>query len=240
MHNFPSNVLCDTSKAQDGNMDFRFSETEEVIRNRSHFLQKYGVLYEDHIAMRCDHGDIISLVTSFNPEPGAKSQEDQIHSEVLVTQERNLVLMLFTADCQPTSFYDPITHTIALAHISRATLCNGLTQKTVHFLQESFGVEPQNLLVTIGPSIHKENYAFPLPLEETYPMLEGFIEERDGYAYIDLTGAHQKQLEAMGIEPVHIYVSPDDTSSPEYFSYHKMKTEGDQAEARMATILMMQ
>jgi hypothetical protein len=239
MATFPASVVCDTSTAHDGNMDFRFSEQEEAIDNRTRLLSKHGILYEDHIAMRCDHGDIISLVTSYHPEVGAHTQDEQIHSEVLTTQEKGLALMLFTADCQPTSFYDPITQTIALAHISRQTLCNKLSEKTVRFLQDSFCVDPANLLITIGPSIQKQSYAFPLPLQETHPQLAGFIEERDGMAHIDLVGAHLFQLRALGIKDENIQVSKEDTASPKYFSYYLMKKDGLQKEARMASILMM-
>lgn len=220
-------------------MDFRFGEKETVIANRTHFLEKHGILYEDHIAMRCDHGDIISLVTSFSPEAGATSQEDQIHSEVLVTQERNLALLLLTADCQPTSFFDPVSQTIALAHISRKTLCNRLSEKTVRFLQDTFGTNPTDLLVTIGPSIQKDSYSFPLPLAQIHPLLEGYIQEKDGYAHIDLIGAHTQQLRELGISDAQITVSREDTASADYFSYHRAKKEGTEDDARMATILML-
>ncbi len=239
MAEFPKEVVCAISKTSDGNMDFRFGEAQTVIRNRTGFLKRYGILYEDHIAMRCDHTDIISLVTSFHPEVGAYSQEEQIHSEVLVTQEKNLALMLFTADCQPTCFYDPVTETIALAHISRKTLCNKLSEKTVAFLQESFGVEAENLLVHIGPSIQKESYAFPLPLEEVDEQLQNFVEEREGMAYIDLLGAHKKQLQGLGVKKENINASEEDTASDAYFSYHCARKKGESDAGRMATILML-
>jgi len=239
MAGFPQEVVCATSTKKDGNMDFRFGDAEDVIANRSLFLKKHGILYEDHIAMRCDHTDRIALVTSFNPEVGAISQEEQIHSEVLVTQEKGLALMLFTADCQPTSFYDPVTQTIALAHISRKTLCDRLSEKVIAFLKENVCVDPQNLIVTIGPSIQKDSYAFPLPLEETHKAFESFIEEKDGMAHIDLIGAHVSQLTSLGILSANISVSKEDTAHSEYFSYYKAMKEGYEDQGRMATILML-
>lgn len=239
MNNFKSNIICETSKAQDGNMDFRFGGRNEVLENRTKFLERFGIAYQEHIAMRCDHGDIICLVDDRNEAVGATSQEGQIHSEVLVTQRKHLALMLFTADCQPVSFYDPVTQTIALAHISRKTLTAKLSEKTVNFLKRKLNVDPSNLLVNIGPSIQKESYAFPLPLASEHPLLVPFTEEKEGFAHIDLVGANLHQLIASGINKENIIVSADDTASPDYFSYFMMKKNNASQEARMATILLM-
>jgi polyphenol oxidase len=239
MNNFPETVLCAISKASDGNMDFRFDDEETVINNRTRFLEKYGILYEDHIAMRCNHGDTINLVTSFHAEVGARSQEEQLESEVLITQEKGLALMLFTADCQPTSFYDPVTETIALAHVSRKTLTDDLSKKVVKVLEETYGTLPENLLVSIGPSVQRETYAYPLPLEEEHDALVGFIEEKDGMAHIDLVGAHIKQLTEVDIPLANISASTEDTAGGDYFSYFKSKQEGQEDQGRMATILML-
>jgi copper oxidase (laccase) domain-containing protein len=109
----------------------------------------------------------------------------------------------------------------------------------VRFLKQKLAVDPANLLVNIGPSIQKESYAFPLPLTEVNPLLAPFIEEKDGFAYLDLVGADLKQLTAAGVKKENITVSTDDTASPEYFSYFIMKKNNASQEARMATILLM-
>jgi copper oxidase (laccase) domain-containing protein len=97
----PKNIVCEISKAQDGNMDFRFGGRNEVLENRTLFLERFGIAYQEHIAMWCDHGDVITLIDDKNDAMGATSQEEQIQSEVLVTQKKHLALMLFTADCRP-------------------------------------------------------------------------------------------------------------------------------------------
>lgn len=238
MH-MPDTIVCETSTASHGNMDFRFGDQEEVTENRTAFLAEYGIAYEDHIPMFCDHGDIISIVSSFHPGVGARSLEDQIRSEVLVTQEKGLALMLFTADCQGTSFYDPVTQTIALAHISRKTLCDGLPEKTLLFLKEELCVESENLIVHVGPSIQKESYAFPLPLETAHPALFSHTEERNGKAHIDLQSAHRAELLRLGVKEENMFISQEDTASPKYFSYYKAMREGAPDPGRMANILMM-
>jgi hypothetical protein len=221
-------------------MDFRFGGRTDVIENRTKFLEKENIAYQEHIAMRCDHSSIISLVDDKSEELGATSQETQIHSEVIVTRKKHIALMLFTADCLPVSFYDPITQTIALAHVSRKTFLSGLPQKTVSFLHRELNVVPSNLLIYIGPHIHKESYAFKSPLAETHEDLQNFIEEKNGFAHINLAGASIQQLVSSGIKKDHIIVSPEDTgTSADYYSYFMMKKNNETNEARMATILMM-
>lgn len=240
MNNFPKTLICKTSTVADGNMDFRFGPRKEVIQQRTAFLEKENIAYQEHIAMRCDHGDIISMVDDKSEERGALSQEAQIHSEVLATRKKHIALMLFTADCLPVSFYDPLTQTIALAHISRKTLVDKLPQKTVTFLRREFGVAPANLIIHIGPHIHKESYAFKLPLADTPQELQTFTEEKEGYAHIDLAGATIRQFTTAGITKENISISPEDTgASAHYFSYFMMQKNGEADEARMATILMM-
>ena len=221
-------------------MSFRAGANQEVVANKTAFLAQFGIAYQEHIAMSCDHGEIITLVDETYEGVGATNPQQVLRSEVLVTQKKNLALFLLTADCQPMSFYDPATQTIALAHISRKTIVQKLIQKTVDFLHTELRVEPSNLLIHIGPHIKKESYTFPLPLSEDTPELKEFITEKNGNAYVDLLEASLAQLTLAGINPNNIDVSPVDTgTSQEYFSYYKMKQNGEPDAARMATILMM-
>lgn len=241
MSTFPRGVICETSTVADGNMDFRFEERDEVIAARTSFLLGYGIDYTEHIAMRCDHGEIITLVESGHESIGVTEQEKQVHSEVLVTQAKGLALMLFTADCQPVSFFDPVTETIALAHISRKTLALHLPLKTVQFLKDMLAVDPSNLMVEIGPHIKKESYTFTLPLTEASEEQKLYTEEQGGLAHIDLVSWNLAQLAQAGIILENISISPIDTgTSKEHYSYYMMKKYGEQKEARMATILMME
>jgi len=240
MTNFPKSIICETSTLQDGNMGFKAGSKKEVIDNRTRFLEKFGIAYQEHIAMRCDHGDIITLVDGKHEAVGATEPEDQIKSEVLVTQKKHLALLLLTADCEPVSFYDPVSQTIALLHISRKTLIAKLIEKTVSFLEDTLGVLPQNLLVNIGPHIKKESYAFILPLEEAPAELAPYTEEKNEHAHIDLVQASIDQLNGTGIDAKNIFVSPIDTgTSKNHYSYFMMKKNGEPDAARMATILMM-
>ena len=220
-------------------MGFRFGAIDAVIENRTQFLAKNNLSYIDYIPMQSDHGDIIKIVDRNALTKEVSSQEEAAKADVLITQDKNLALLLTTADCQPVSFYDPETKTKALAHISRHTLAQNLAKKTVNFLCEDLHAHPADLLIHIGPHIKKESYEFPLPLKEVSPHLEPFIEEKDGYAYIDTVEACLWQLTCAGVSKENIDISDVDTAtSKNHFSYY-VATRDALPDGRLATVLAM-
>lgn len=236
---FPDNIICTTSTITDGNMAFRFGSQDDVISARKHFLEKNTVTFENCVPMKSEHGKIIAVVDKKIAWCGATSRGETIPADVLVTQEKGLALLLTTADCQPVSFYDPVTSTIALAHISRHTLALQLATKTVSFLQTHFNINPADILIHIGPHIKKESYKFPLPLKTVSPILTPFIEEKDGYAYIDTLSASSQQLNEAGVLSKNISVSKIDTTiSQNHFSHYRLQRDHT-PEARMATIIAL-
>jgi copper oxidase (laccase) domain-containing protein len=164
-----------------------------------------------------------------------------LQSEVLITQEKNLALMLLTADCIPAIFYDPVQKIIALAHLNRKTIAHDLAQKTVDFLRERFKTNPADLLVHFGPHIKKESYYFPIPLaEKPKTQMAPFIEERDSIAYIDLTSAFLHQLEVSGVTKDHVTISDIDTGkSDQHFSHVRTQRNLQYPLGRLATIAML-
>ena len=234
-----ADILCKTSTIVDGNMSFRIGDTKNSLQNRTDFLKSLRIPATKHICMKCDHGKEIVVVTHDTHEAGATTQEEMLTSEVLVTQEKGLALMLLTADCLPVSFFDPVTQTIALAHFSRETISKMLPQKTVGFLREHLDITPANLLIGVGPHIHTESYSFHPPAHNIQPEILPFTTEKDGYIFVDLVTACTTQLIQTGVSPENTSVSEIDTvTSSHHFSHHRSTKQND-PEGRFATIVML-
>ena len=244
MSDFPPNILCKTSSAADGNMSFRIGETDNSLQNREQFLMNNGIDFKNHVCMKCDHGEQITTVNRSTENQkdgtfGSKTQEDMLLSEVLVTQEKGLALMLLTADCMPVSLYDPITQTIALAHFSRETISKNLPQKTISLLRERFAVDPANLLINVGPYIHTDSYSFPANNHNIQSNILPFTKEIDDKNFVDLIAACNQQLTQAGVELANIAVSTINTHvSPNHFSHYASRTQNT-LKGRLATVLMM-
>ncbi len=239
MHPFIENILFAASTVDDGNMSFRIGETQQALQNRKQFLLKHGVNFKSHICMKCDHGTQITTVNRSNLCYGSVSQKDMLLSEVLVTQEKGLALMLLTADCLPVSFYDPITQTIALAHFSRQTIAKLLPKKTIDYLRGHFSIDPANLIIQIGPYIHTNSYLFPAPQPTLPEAINPYAIKTDTYVCIDLISACTAQLTKEGVILKNIYASLIDTAtSSDHFSHYRSEKQ-NVPEGRLATILMI-
>ncbi len=222
-------------------MSFRIGDTTNSLKNRKQFLSKNGIAFQNHICMKCDHREKITVITKEHHTQyfGAQIQKAMLQSEVLVTQEKNIALMLLTADCIPASFYDPVTQTIALAHFSRETIANMLPQKTIGFLREQCAIDPTNLMIHIGPHIHKESYAFHLPSHHIQPQMLPYTEKENNTIRVNLAGACTHQIIQAGISTSHITISEIDTyTSSNHFSHYR-STKEKTPEGRFATIIMM-
>ena len=238
MSNLGENIISATSTKGDGNMSLRFSDKETVRDNLGRFLMDCGLDKPQSVMMECDHGEKIVLLDKEN----LAAEGDWLHylpAEVLVTGEANLALLLLTADCLPISFYDPVTKTIALAHLSRQTTTLNLSQKTVRFLETERGVNPANLKVIVGPHIHAKSYCFPLPLEDKHPTLAPFITETDKIGQVDLKAANETALKEAGVKPENIDWSQIDTAtSKNHFSHYRNERNQNDTPGRMATLLL--
>ena len=78
--------------------------------------------------------------------------------DALVTNVKNLPLAVFSADCVPILFTDPVSRVIGAAHAGWKGTVTGIAAKTVHKMVEEFGCLPENIYAAIGPSIGYENY----------------------------------------------------------------------------------
>ena len=226
------NITTYTSTITHGNMSLRFGKADAVVQSRKNFLQEHNLTWEDSICMRCDHGAEIIVVDRST----VLDEYRMIDAEVLITQDKNLTLMLPTADCLPTTLYDPATQTLALAHFSRQTTADKLPEKTIQFMQEHFNVDPKNLLIEAGPHIHKKSYRFPTPLQNVSETIQPHLTIENDFTYIDVASAHNAQLIAVGVLSENITLSKTDTATSKDHYSHFASTQHGKEVGRIVTI----
>lgn len=162
------------------------------------------------------HSDVIKVVGS---EDVKKDLYDPEGYEVdgLITNVPGIVLTIFSADCLPMLFYDPVQKVAAASHAGWRGTALGIAARTIEKMTGIYGSRPQDILAAIGPGISKccfETHGdVPDAMYEAFGEDVGpFIEPLVGEKYkVDLKGINALVLKRCGLVPEHIAVCADCT-----------------------------
>lgn len=156
------------------------------------------------------HGTLVRSVTGADGErPEAVPVFD---ADGLVTDEEGLTLTVFSADCLPVLFYDPVRRCVAAVHAGWRGTAMGIAAEAVKAMAERYGCKPQTIRAAIGPGI--SNCCFettgdvPAALREHLgPAAEACITDHgSGKFHVDLKKANLLWLERAGLERANIAV----------------------------------
>jgi len=105
------------------------------------------------------HGNLVASVSA--------QDHDSIipQADALVTTDKNLALIIRTADCGPVFFYDPERQAIGLAHSGKKGTALNITAQVVRTMTEQFGTNPRDLIVVLGPCIRPPHYEIDFAAE---------------------------------------------------------------------------
>ena len=111
-----------------------------------------GFSLEDLVLTRQIHTDIVRTVTRKDAGQGLDNR-DYPECDALITNDPGVALVVFTADCTPILFHDPVTGAVGAAHAGWKGTALGIAAKTVEAMVREFGCDPENIRAAIGPNI---------------------------------------------------------------------------------------
>ena len=141
------------------NLSFtRGDETENVMENHRRFAACLG--YDEKRLVFSDqvHKTEFHKVTEADCGKGIVKESDIKEIDGLVTNEKNVPMITFYADCVPLMFYDPVCKVIAMAHSGWKGTIGRIGAKMVAFMGEEYGSKPEDIICVIAPSICQECY----------------------------------------------------------------------------------
>lgn len=143
----------------------------------------------------------------------------------MVTNKKNVVLGVMTADCLPLLFYDPVHEAVGVAHAGSKGLLKNIIGNTVQAFIKNFGTDPSDLVVAIGPSIEQQCYIVGKELialyKTAFAAYNSVYIEGNGTFFLDLRSVTVQDLRRQGILKENIAVSPTCTkcSMDAFYSY---------------------
>ena len=153
------------------------------------------------------HSDIVRVVTE--KDHIGLCHRDYPKCDALVTNTPGVALLVFTADCTPLLFFDPVTGAVGAAHAGWRGTAQKIGAKTVQAMVENFGCKPENIRAAIGPNIglcHFEtDEDVPQAMLASYgEEVRQFIEKRGDKYHLDLKAINAMSLNRVGVTRIEI------------------------------------
>lgn len=194
------------------NLSFtRGDSAEAVLENYRRIGRKIGYHVEDFVASHQTHTTNIRIVSQEDKGKGIVTERDYENVDGLMTNEKDIVLFTYFADCVPLYFVDTVKKVIALSHSGWRGTVNRMGAKTVRKMVETYGCDRKDILCAIGPSICKacyevsEDVAAEFRREFTTEEGEEFLEDKgDGKYQLDLWKVNEIILVNEGIQKEQI------------------------------------
>ena len=212
------NILMNFTTTNDGNIAYHVNDIKQnVDANRKSLSKKFDYDYLKLISMNQTHGNHVQIVTSSSP----RIIDD---CDGLITNEKDLPLMVMVADCIPILLHDEKKGVIAALHAGRNSTFLKIVEVAINKMIDGFDTNPSDIKAIMGPSIQKCCYEVSTELAQIVKNSFGvqFVDNRN----IDLQGINKLILEENGVKNIEISKICTKCSNQDYFSFRKDNKTG--------------
>ena len=207
------------------NLAIKLDETDENVQRNFEILgNELGFGIKDLVLTRQTHSDIVRTVT--RDDCNGCFHRDYPECDALVTNTPGVALTVFTADCTPLLFHDPVTGAVGAAHAGWRGTVSAIGVKTVDAIVQQFGCKAEDIRVAIGPNIGFCHFETDSDVPEALLAAFGeeirpFIRSAGNKYYVDLKEINALILRRAGVR--HIEISDACTMcQPDRFWSHRV------------------
>ena len=220
------------------NIAYKEGETMENVEKNLHILGRaLDFDPEKLILPHQNHSDVVRVVN--HTDHTTLCHRDYPWCDGLVTNDPGVALMIFTADCTPLLFHDPVTGAVGAAHAGWKGTAQNIGGKTVEAMVRAFGCNPADIRAAIGPNVGFCHFETDADVPEAMVAAYGeevntFIQTRGEKFFLDLKAINALALRRAGVE--HIEISDACTMcQPDRFWSHRIT--GDKRGSQGAIIV---
>ncbi len=208
---------------------------ENILKNYRIICQELGIDEKRLVLSKQVHKTDIIDITAADCGNGIVYDNKFESADALVTNEKNVPLVTFFADCVPVFLLDTKRQVLALVHSGWRGTVSEIASLTVQHMIKRYGSFSEDIIAAIGPSIRKCHFEVG---EEVAAEFDGeFVDRSREKPHIDLQRCIINQLILSGIKEENITDSGICTccKSDEFYSH---RTTGN-ARGNMAAIAML-
>jgi len=198
---------------------------ESVLRNRNEFLSNIDMNTDAAAFADQNHTDNIAVVNYPNIYPKC---------DALITNRKNIPLLIQVADCACVFLYDADKQAIGLVHSGWRGTQKRIVSKTVKQMQHHFKSNPKDIQAIVSPCISGPNFEVGQDVYDQFP--ETYFEARGNKKYsFDMKHCLFDELTELGVKEINIDIDCTFNDSSNYFSYRRDREKS----GRMMGCLML-
>lgn len=184
---------------------------ETVLENYRILADVVGFTAENFVTSQQTHTTNVRRVTAADKGKGVWTDRGYTDVDGLITNEKNIPLVIFGADCVPVFLLDRKNKAIGMAHCGWMGTGRRMAEKTLQAMMDAFGTDPGEVTAGIGPSIGKCCFQVDAPVvhlfQENIPWAEDVIFDdpsEEGKCKMDLWETNRRLLAEMGVKDIEI------------------------------------
>ena len=185
----------------------RGDDAQNVQRNYAILAETLGFDLQALVLTRQVHSDMVRTVS--RKDALGLDHREYPECDALITGEPGVALGVFTADCTPILFHDPVTGAVGAAHAGWRGTAADIAGKTVQAMAREFGCRPENIRAAIGPNIgfccFETDGDVPAALEETFGNhVRRYVRSQQEKYYVNLKEINALALRRAGVKNIEI------------------------------------
>jgi YfiH family protein len=233
---YPNLIAGGFFNQKTGPLQFLFNNSRKKMNEvRKKYFKKLKIDDPKNVVLQNQqHTTNIKIITKNNLSAGVFSPKTAIlNNDGMITEEKNVFLGIFSADCVPVLLYDSKKQVCGAAHCGWKGTYNLLAAKMAKKFILQFKSKPENIICYLGPSIGKCCYEISKAKDgRAEKFLKKFgkniVTKKKDKIYLDLKTALLQQLLNCGIKKKNVEISPICTCChpahlPSYYRGKKLK-----------------
>lgn len=147
-------------------------------------------------------------------------------ADSIVTNKKDIILGILTADCVPVLFYDEDNHVIGAAHAGWKGAIGGVLQETVHKMVD-LNAKPSSIQALVGPCIAYDSYEVGQEFYDQFILSDNTHiqlfkkSEKPGHYYFNLREFIVLTLSNIGLMSVNHVFEDTYQEKDRFYSYRR-------------------
>ncbi len=201
-------------------------QSKLIIENRKKLRQKLDC--NDNLSFvvaNQTHSSNIVVIKEYGDRGWEKIGSAVEDCDALITDKKDIVLTILTADCVPILLMDSQLDVVAAVHAGWRGSKAEIVAKTVKKMCEVFSCDPENIIAGIGPAIGVCCYEVNSGVATHFHAYQKLTRSKKDKYMLDLAEINKQQLLNVGLLESNIEMSQICTACgvDRFFSYRKEK-----------------